>query len=661
MNILSEFTKTKTYNKLQRLPLGSITAKGWIYEQLLRNKDGIGGHLDELEPDMIATPFINYSAFKSLPPSHKPADPTFAAGWSSEISGSYWTGLVQLAFTLNDKELIKKATAWVDAVIAHQEPDGYLGGFPENTDRYVDYNAWSAAWCYRALLSFYEATGRSDVFDAVYRGLLWFCDKWKDNKTDYVGAVITEPMIVVYAYTADKRLLDFCEDWLNWLEDNSKWQNKVSQYLSDELPYGSMHVVAYGEDLKHPALLYLANGDEKLLNASLKAMKKAVERIIQPTGGPSSCAEYLSPKGATCETEYCNFNTFNHSFAWLAMITGQAHFADNIELALFNGAQGARKKDERAIAYMTAPNQLFANHRSSLTGIGPDMGTYAPCFRTACCPTQAIQIIPEYVRGMCMTDKNNAPYLFCYGPCKVEAETFSFEMDTLYPFRDTITLIFNKASRLPLHLRVPGWCKSPVFTVNGEETAFTRCDDGFVLLEKHISSGDRVEIRFPMEIKIEKVDDSAANSKFPICISRGPLVYALKVPETWIPYPGDPVTPLPDGWTWYKCNPDLSFAPDKTAFFARISGSWTRAIDENLSPDRIKVKERDVTGYVWEDPPITLEVPMYLAPYANSATGDRTPETYEVPVKVEGSEVMCEMVPHGCTNLRITFIPRADV
>ena len=80
-----------------------------------------------------------------------------------------------------------------------------------------------------------------------------------------------------------------------------------------------------------------------------------------------------------------------------------------------------------------------------------------------------------------------------------------------------------------------------------------------------------------------------------------------------------------------------------------------------MHPDRIKVKERDVTGYVWEDPPITLEVPMYLAPYANNATGDRTPETYEVPVKVEGSEVMCEMVPHGCTNLRITFIPRADV
>jgi len=50
-----------------------------LQQQLQRSKEGTGGHLDELEPDMIATPFINYSAFKKLPFENKPADPTFAA------------------------------------------------------------------------------------------------------------------------------------------------------------------------------------------------------------------------------------------------------------------------------------------------------------------------------------------------------------------------------------------------------------------------------------------------------------------------------------------------------------------------------------------------------------------------------------------------------
>ena len=659
MNILPQNAKAKTNNLLHRLPLGSITAAGWLKEQLQRNKEGMGGHLDELEPDMIATPFINYSAFKSLPPENKPADPTFAAGWSSEISGCYWLGLVMLAFTLKDEELIAKATRWVDAVLAHQEEDGYLGGYPKHTDRLADYNAWSATWLYRALLSFYEATGREDIKEAIYKGLLWFCENWKDSKTDYVGSVLIEPMIVMFAYTGDERLVRFCKDYLDWLEENSTWQNKISQYLSDELPYGSMHVVAYGEDLKHPALVYCATGEQKLLDASLNAMEKAAKRIVQPTGGPSSCGEYLSPKGAACESEYCNFTTYNHTYAWFAMITGQAQWADRMELALFNAAEGARKKDEMAIAYMTAPNQLYANHRSTIYGVGPDMGTYSPCFRTACCPTQAIQIIPEFIRGMCMQDERGESYLFCYGPANVDAETIGFEMDTLYPFRDTVSLKITKAENHPFHVRIPGWCKAAKATVNGKEVTLTDAGNGFAALGS-VNTGDEIVLTFPMELKLEKVDDHAAASKFPLCISRGPLVYSLPVPTKWIPYEGTPITPETNkDWPWFKCQPDLPL--DVTNFQARINGSWTRAMDEKLDLSRIRVVEKEVSGYVWENPPISIEVPMYHAPYSQAATGMRTPETWEVPMKVQGDEVMSEMVPMGCTNLRITFIPRADV
>ena len=135
MNILREKAVTKTHNKLSKLPLGAITAQGWLREQLLRSKAGMGGHLDELEPDLIGTPFVNYSSFKRMPFQTEDADPTFAAGWSGEISGLYWTGLVQLAFTLQDEELIAKATRWVEGVLQHQEPDGYLGSYPESTDR----------------------------------------------------------------------------------------------------------------------------------------------------------------------------------------------------------------------------------------------------------------------------------------------------------------------------------------------------------------------------------------------------------------------------------------------------------------------------------------------------------------------------------------------
>jgi len=96
-----------SYNQLTRLPLGSVTAEGWLKTQLERNKAGMGGHLDELEPEMIAKPYVDRNHKSKVSP-----------GWSGEISGTYWTGLVQLAFTLNDEELKAKARKWVYASLA---------------------------------------------------------------------------------------------------------------------------------------------------------------------------------------------------------------------------------------------------------------------------------------------------------------------------------------------------------------------------------------------------------------------------------------------------------------------------------------------------------------------------------------------------------------
>ena len=44
----------KKYNKLNLFPLGSIRPEGFLRDQMLRGKDGIAGHLHELEPDISA-------------------------------------------------------------------------------------------------------------------------------------------------------------------------------------------------------------------------------------------------------------------------------------------------------------------------------------------------------------------------------------------------------------------------------------------------------------------------------------------------------------------------------------------------------------------------------------------------------------------------------
>lgn len=659
MNLQRELARVKTYHRLQKLPLGTVTAGGWLKEQLERSKDGMGGHLDELEPEMIATPFINYSSFRELPFLTGPVDPTFAAGWSGEISGTYWTGLVQLAFTLNDSELINKATEWVNHVLQHQESDGYLGSYPQGTDRMADFNAWSSAWCYRALLSYYEATGRTEVMNAVYRGCLWFCNHWKNQKTDYVGAVIIEPMTIVYAYTGDQRLRDFCSDWLEFLEKKSVWQNKLSAYLSDELPYGSMHTVAYGENVKNPAILYSVTGDKTLLHSSENGLKKALNRIVNATGGPGSSNEFLSPPGACCEVEYCNYQTYNHAYAWLAMATGEAGWGEAIERALFNGAEGARKKDERAIAYMDTPNQILAKSTSSLYADEPDYNVYAPCYNVACCPAHSVCLIPEYIRDMIMTDKDNEVYFFCYGPVKIQTKHFEIDIDTLYPFREDIVLHIKKADNLRCFFRIPKWSTLSTAEVNGKNYNLVPEENGFAVLPEPICTGDTVKLYFRMTVRLSKLDDSAGASKFPIVVERGPLLYALPIPEKWYPYKGRPITPLPEGWSWFEVVPDVEECHDESGRL--LPAIWNRAIDEQLSAEAIRVKEQAVSGYVWENPPVKIELPLYPFRYGYLLRSTKPQEVFDVPIKTNEQQEYCTLVPYGCTTLRIAYLPRVKI
>jgi len=72
--------------------------------------------------------------------------------------------------------------------MANAYPDGYFGGYTPEDNRNEDYNAWGTNRGIRAMLSFYEATKRDDVLEAVHKCLLWFVNNWTDNRTDYCGS-----------------------------------------------------------------------------------------------------------------------------------------------------------------------------------------------------------------------------------------------------------------------------------------------------------------------------------------------------------------------------------------------------------------------------------------------------------------------------------------
>lgn len=93
------------------LPLGSIHARGWLEEMLLRQASGATGHMDTLYPEVMGK----------------------RNGWLGGDGdqwerGPYWIdGLLPLAYILDDEVLKAKVRPWIEWALSSQREDGYFG------------------------------------------------------------------------------------------------------------------------------------------------------------------------------------------------------------------------------------------------------------------------------------------------------------------------------------------------------------------------------------------------------------------------------------------------------------------------------------------------------------------------------------------------------
>jgi len=644
------FVFGETYEKLEPLPLGAITARGWLREQLTRSRDGMGGHLDELEPQMIATPYTTRETYKGWGAN--------TPGWGAEISGNYWDGLVQLAWTLDDASLKAKAAKWVAETLANAEPNGYVGTYPPDRDRTEDYNASGNACGYAALLHFAEATGRADVREAVHKALVWFCTNWAgERKTRYSGVYLSLVMLDAYRLTGDRRLLDFCHEYQRYLEKKDLFQTTVRAFGSDDFEYNSNHAVAYVNDMPIPAMLFGATGERRCLDSSLRAVDKLWRNAFHVTGAQAGNDEYLSAPRVNGESEYCGFAGLVNAYSRLVSQSGEMRFGDALEDTVFNAAQGARKKDERAIQYFSAANMVYATENSSHTHMCENL--FGPVHKVACCAVRSVQVLPEFVKSLAYSDRAGNLHLAAYAPAAISFRGVTFETETEYPFRDTVTYAVRAAKpvRFAVAPKRPRWCPKMTVSVNGEVGA---------ALDRTWREGDVLTLRFEMPVRVERFDDRAGT--FPLVVRRGPLVFSLPIGEKWenlgngvaSVHNGHASTPLPKGWAWWRVKPVIDEKPVplyERQGYVREMISWNIALDETRCD--VTVEELPTAGYVWEKPLVRLHLIGYKAPFAFPPYPNKTTEFYR-PLQTVTRPLPVTLVPFGCTALRITYFPRCE-
>lgn len=432
--------------------------------------------------------------------------------WHYEQTGYYADGVTRLGFILDDTLLTNRSRRIMEAVMARQKTNGYI---LSNNKDYIekwgqtdgDYGMyWSEAVFCRAALAYYSATHdervlamlknvydefplfeRKDVTKPLSGGEL-------DNMRRIVGL---ENMLEISRYSGDSQFVE---------RAMKVYENYESGYLDSWVKNKAFmrtaicHGVSYNESAKLCAVAYIWNANPDYLAASVNAYEFLQEHFMLPLGANSS-NEYLHGIGAFEAAEACDISDFLWSNVWMARASGDAKYGDRIEKDFFNALPTAVNSYFDLSVYTTAMNRIPGVHLK----IRDDGQYYKVIHDPTCCSANINRVLPNYVINMCMHNQENELMWLLYAPANLKTRDgkYDIEMQTEYPFRESIKLTINTMPKdEKLLLRVPDWCKNATCSVNGEMVNAIPTN-GFYRIEHEWKNGDVVELTLPMEVRLE--------------------------------------------------------------------------------------------------------------------------------------------------------------
>jgi DUF1680 family protein len=146
-----------------------------------------------------------------------------------------------------------------------------------------------------------------------------------------------------------------------------------------------------------------------------------------------------------------------------------------------------------------------------------------------CCSGTYIQDVSDYHNNIYFKDDAGL-YVNLYVPSEVVWQGPDGEVkltqETQYPEEETtvLRLKVKKSTSFPLHFRVPAWSKEVSAQVNGAGVEVKCVPGTWATIERTWSSGDKVEIRIPLRVRMEAVDRQHPDR---VAIVRGPTVLVL--------------------------------------------------------------------------------------------------------------------------------------
>jgi uncharacterized protein len=605
-----------------------IQPRGWLLNQLQIQARGLSGKLDQFWPDIKDSQWIGGRA----------------EGWERV---PYWLdGFIPLAFLLDDEDMKRRAGRYIDEIILRQDKDGWICPAGQ-TDR-SRYDMWALFLILKVLVVWHDATGDERIENVVQKALrsldlhidVHLLFDWA--QTRWFEALI--PIFWLYDRTRGQWLLDLAVklraqgfDWVAFFEE---WP------MEKPLAYGRWsqmnHVVNQAMILKSGALYARLSGQERDRSAAADMLEKLDLWHGSVTGmfTGDECLAGLSPIQGT---ELCAVVEMMYSLEWLLALTGNPSWGDRLERVAFNALPATFSPDMEWHQYVQQVNQIECSAQENplfLTN-GPEANLFGVEPNFGCCTANLSQGWPKLALSAFMRDPAGIAIMMLL-PASLETEVngvpVRISIQTGYPFRNTarISLTSQQPAPFTLKLRIPGWAANPTVKLDGRiQNAKAGC---FIeMTEEWLSNTIDVELPMPVSLLTRPNDLHA--------VLRGPLVYAIPIKEKWIRQnkAGTEGQPWLNNWELLPASP------------------WAigLVLDPSHPETNLVFEERDIGGCPFspEGAPVIAKAKGRSIPWGK-ARGAAAPAPSG---PAEGPVQDIQLIPYGCTNLRMTEIPFANV
>ncbi len=648
--------------KYVRLPLGAIQPEGWLRDQLNVQAYGLTSHLGEVWDT------ARISAWKGDIGQHVTPEcctPRFVPRWLE--------GLTVLAGVLNDDHLKALADPHMQYTLTVENPAIVSPSLC----------AWSHVG--RFLPDYYDLTGDARAIKLVRR-ILDYADRVRDSKDNTVIEPARLGMLLSFGYwyynqTGDsdlpallERYTENCvEDWRNYFahfpEDPKyfvQFPDETTEKPHEPPDQWTSQGVDVNQAIQYPFQHYLMSMDEADKDSVLEGMVNLDEAYGQ-VGGRWSGDEWPANTDPTQGTELCDIEELLFSLEKNFEILGDPAFADRIEQLNYNSFPGTCTPDMWAHQYDQQSNQVLVSlaerhwhwndHTANIYGFSPNL---------ECCLANMHSPWPRHVQSMWMATADADLVAATYGPCHLNAKVHdgsSVEIieQTDYPFSDRIRFVFHteKPCSFPIYFRIPSWARHAELAVSNDSNLRHPKAGTFFKIKRVWKPGDVVTLNFNFKVRTENRKNNA------VAIAWGPLYFVLRIGESFQSIPldvphSDSVVPAPPGCVNWQITPatDWNYALSIDRNNPQVAMTVNHPTSMPFAQKGESVKRAGAKEFLpWEeDVPIVFKVKARQVP-AWRMNGANAGEVPSSPVSTDFPETLVELIPYGCSRLRIAEFP----